>query len=350
VGWGAATLAGMQRRGFTVLIGAIVVALLTGGLMMAPVPYVVLDPGPTVDTLGEQNGTPVIEIIGIETSQSQGELRLTTVGVNPDVSLPAMIRAWLSSEEAVVPRELIYPPGQTPEEVEQRNQEQFTRSQTEAEVAALRHLGYPVRVVVAGVVEGGPSDGALVEGDVVTAVDGEPVESAADLQRLVTGPPAGSTLTVAYLRDGELATVEITTVPDQQDGETPRVGVLIGHELDVPFELTIELDRIGGPSAGLMFALGIVDKLEPDDLTGGHIIAGTGSIDDEGIVGAIGGIPQKLVAASRVGATAFLVPANNCQEAVRNAQPGLTLIKVETLAGALEELAALRQGTATTPC
>jgi Lon-like protease len=340
----------MQRRGITVLIGALVVALLTGGLMTAPVPYVVLDPGPTVDTLGEQNGAPVIEIIGIETSESAGELRLTTVGVNPDVSLPAMIRAWLSRDEAVVPRELIYPPDQSQEEVERRNQEQFARSQTEAEVAALRHLGYPVRVVVAGVLEGGPADGALAEGDVVTEVDGEAVSSARDLQQLVTARPAGTTLTISYLRDGEPGTVEITTVPDEQDGETPRVGVLIGHEMEVPFELTIELDRIGGPSAGLMFALGIVDKLDPEDLTGGHIIAGTGSIDDEGNVGAIGGIPQKLVAARQVGATAFLVPASNCNEAVRNAQPGLTLIRVETLAGALNELAALREGGTPTPC
>jgi Lon-like protease len=340
----------MRRRGITVLVGAIVVALLTAGLMTAPVPYVVLDPGPTVDTLGEQDGTPVIKITGIETSDSTGELRLTTVGVSPDISLPEMIRAWLSDDEAVVPRELIYPPDQTRDEVEQRNQEQFARSQSTAEVAALRHLGYPVQVVVAGVVDGAPADGVLAEGDVITTVDGEPVTSAAELQGLVTARPAGTTLAIGYLRDGEPGTAEITTVPDQQDGETPRVGILIGHELDVPFQLSIELDRIGGPSAGLMFALGIVDKLDPADLTGGRVIAGTGAIDDEGNVAPIGGIPQKLVAAREVGAEAFLVPAANCAEAVRNAQPGVTLIRVETLAGALAELAALRQDGTPTQC
>jgi PDZ domain-containing protein len=340
----------MQRRGITVLLGAIVVVLLAGGVMIAPVPYVVLDPGPTVDTLGERDGRPVIEITGTETSESAGELRLTTVGVNPDINLLMAISAWLSNEQAVVPRELIYPPGQTPDEVEQRNQEQFARSQSTAEVAALNHLGYPVRVVVAGVVDGAPAAGALAEGDLIISVDGEPVSTAVELQEKVTARPAGTSLTIGYLRDGEPGTVEITSAADERDGETPRIGVLVSHELDVPFELTIDLDRIGGPSAGLMFALGIVDKLEPEDLTGGQVIAGTGAINEEGTVGPIGGVAQKLVAAREVGATAFLVPSQNCAEAVRNAQPGLTLIRVETLAGALDELAALREGLPTTPC
>jgi Lon-like protease len=340
----------MQRRGITVLLGAIVVALLTAGVMTAPVPYVVLDPGPTVDTLGEQDGRPVIEITGIETSQSAGQLRLTTVGVNPEVSLPMVVRAWLSREEAVVPREMIYPPGQTPQEVEERNQQQFTQSQTTAEIAALRHLGYPVRVVVAGLAADLPAAGALAEGDVITSVNGVAVTSAADVQELVTAEPVGSTLIFGYLRDGRAGTVEISTVPDPQDGRTPRVGLVATHEMDVPFELSIQLDRIGGPSAGLMFALGIVDKLDPEDLTGGHVIAGTGSIDEQGNVGSIGGVPQKLVAARDVGATAFLVPSGNCAEAVRHAQPGLTLIRVENLAGTLDELATLRDGGTPTRC
>jgi Lon-like protease len=334
----------MQRRGVTVLVGAVIVAMLAAGVMAGPVPYVVLDPGPTVDTLGERDGAPVIEIVGTETSTSEGQLRLTTVGVNPDVNLLEVVRAWLDGDEAVVPSELIYPPGQSRDEVDQRNQEQFTRSQTDAESAALRHLGYPTQVVVAGVLEGAPADGLLEEGDVITSVDGVEVAAIAEVQDQVTAHPPGTSLTIAYLRDGEPGTVEITTAADEQDGRTPRLGVAVDLAIDVPFELNIGLDRIGGPSAGLMFALGIVDKLEPEDLTGGHIIAGTGSIDDEGTVGAIGGLPQKLVAARELGATAFLVPAGNCEEALANAQPGLTLIRVETLAGALQDLAALRQG------
>src|SRR5690606_28134463 len=150
-------------------------------------------------------------------------------------------------------------------------QQQFARSQSTAEVAALRYLGYPARVVVAEVVADAPADGRLAAGDVVTAIDGKAVESAQQLQELIGAHPAGTAVTVEYLRDGEQATVEVTTVADGQDGATPRIGVAITEEMDAPFELTIQLDRIGGPSAGLMFALGIIDKLEPDDLTGGLI-------------------------------------------------------------------------------
>lgn len=332
------------------LVGAIVVTLLAIGVMYAPVPYVVLDPGPTVDTLGERDGVAVIDITGTDTSDSEGQLRLTTVGVNPDVSLLGAVRSWFSREEAVVPREMIYPPGQSPDEVEQRNQEQFTRSHSTAEVAALRHLDYPAQVVVMEVFEAMPADGRLAAGDVVTSVDGTEVTSAVELQQLVAAAPVGTTLTVGYVRDGDPDTVEITTAPDAEDGETPRVGVAIAEEMDVPFELRIELDRIGGPSAGLLFALGIIDKLEPEDLTGGAVIAGTGSIDEQGNVGAIGGVPQKLVAARDVGATLFLVPAGNCAEAVRNAQPGLTLVRVGSLDEALQALAAARQGEQPRTC
>jgi PDZ domain-containing protein len=332
----------MQRRGITVLVGAITVAVLAGGVMAAPVPYVILDPGPTVDTLGEQDGAPVIEITGTETFESQGQLRLTTVGVDPEVNLLTAIRAWFDGDEAVVPRELIYPPDQRPEEVEERNQQQFTQSQNSAEVAALRHLGYPAQVVVREVLEGQPASGRLQPDDVIVSVDGTEATSVGELQELVTADPAGTSLRIGYVRDSQAGTVEITTAADPRDGRTPRIGVAVGHEMDVPFEVTFDLDRIGGPSAGLMFALGIIDMLEPEDLTGGQVIAGTGSIEDNGTVGPIGGLPQKLVAAHEVGATAFLVPAQNCPEAVASAQPEMVLIKVETLADALDGLAALR--------
>ncbi len=340
----------MQRRGLTVLVGAVVVTVLSLGALGAPVPYVVLDPGPTVDTLGERDGVEIITVDGAPTYPSQGQLRLTTVGVRPDINLLDAIQAWLDPELAVVPEEMIYPPGRSREEVEQQNQEQFTLSQSTAEIAALRHLGYKQRVVVASVLENSPAAGRLQVGDVLTSVNGVAVESTSQLQQLVTASPAGTTLSVGFRRDGEEGTVEITTAPDAQDGRTPRLGVAVRLEMDVPFDLKIELDRIGGPSAGLMFALGIVDKLSPEDLTGGRIIAGTGTISEDGRVGPIGGLPQKLVAAREAGAVAFLVPAANCAEALRNPPPDMVLIKVETLADALDGLAALREGRQPATC
>jgi PDZ domain-containing protein len=332
----------MQRRGVTVLVGAVIVMVLSIGVMVAPVPYVVLQPGPTWDTLGETAaGDPVIEIEGEEVTESAGQLHLTTVLVDPEITLLDAIYAWFDRDDAVVPEELIYPPDQTREEVDQQNAEQFTRSQTSAETAALSHLGYPSRVAVVSVVDGTPAAGRLAAGDVLETVDGSEVTDVATLQRLVTAEPVGTTLTIGYRRDGEPGSAEVTTEALGGD-DTPRIGVEVTYQVEAPFELRVALDRIGGPSAGLMFALGIIDKLEPEDLTGGEIIAGTGSIDEQGRVGPIGGIAQKLVAARELGATAFLVPAGNCAEARANAQPGVSLVRVETLAGAVSALAELR--------
>lgn len=333
------------------LVGALVVAFLSLGVMVAPVPYVVLGPGPTWDTLGEvEDGEPVIGIDGEDVSESTGELRLTTVSVDSEVDLLDAIYAWLDGEAAVVPEELVFPPDQTREEVEERNSEQFTRSQSTAETAALRHLGFPVQVVVVTVVDGAPAAGRLRAGDVLTSVDGVEVTEVRELPELVTAKPAGTTLRIGYLRDGEPGTADVTTTAALGDDGTPRIGVEVADRAQAPFELSFALERIGGPSAGLMFALGIIDKLEPADLTGGEIIAGTGSINGRGEVGAIGGIPQKLVAAQAAGVAVFLVPAPNCAEAVANAPPGMTLVRVDTLQDALAELEALRAGRAPTTC
>jgi PDZ domain-containing protein len=338
----------MRRRGVTVLLGAIIVLILGIGIASAPVPYVVLGPGPTVNTLGTDNNKQVIEVKNRQTYSSAGQLRLVTVGVQPETDLLTAIRAWFDGDEAVVPRELIYPPGQTEEQVDQQNQEDFKASQSSAETVALRELGFPVKVTIAKVVEGRPAAAALKAGDVVNSVDGQQVTSRQRLIELITAKPAGSALTIGYTRAGAPATATINTVAG--DGATPQIGVEVTNEQPHPFDVTFDIDKIGGPSAGLMFALGVIDKLEPTDLTGGKIIAGTGTIDDDGHVGAIGGIPQKLVGAKEAHATVFLTPADNCAEAMANAQPGLSLVKVGTLDEALAALQALRENRATPSC
>jgi PDZ domain-containing protein len=316
--------------------------LLSVGVLAAPIPYVVLGPGPTVDTLGKEDGKEVIQVNGTQTSTSAGQLRLTTVGVQPDVKLLSAIAGWFSDEEAVVPRELIYPPNQTEQQVEERNAEDFKASQSSAETAALRKLGYPVQVTIKNVTAGGPSEGVLKAGDVITEVDDQAVTSAPKLTELVRAKPAGTALNIEYTRGGKEAATKITT--RAADGEPPRIGVEIESKQPHPFELKIDLAEIGGPSAGLMFALGIIDKIESDDLTGGKIIAGTGTIDDEGNVGPIGGIAQKLVGAKEAGAVYFLTPADNCAEAKSNARAGLPLVKVGTLDEALGALQKVREG------
>jgi Lon-like protease len=332
----------MRRRGVTVLLGALITALLSVGVFAAPIPYVVLGPGPTVNTLGQEDGKEVIQVSGRPTSSSAGQLRLTTVGVQPDARLLPAVIGWFADDEAVVPRELVYPPGKTEKEVEQDNAEDFQVSQTSAETAALRELGYPVQVVVKSVDPAGPSRGRLRAGDVITAVDGQSVQTAANLVDLIKAKPSGTRLAIGYTRSGAAASTTVTSAAS--NGGTPRIGVSIDQQQPHPFSIKINLGDIGGPSAGLMFALGIVDKLRPEDLTGGKVVAGTGTIDDAGRIGPIGGIPQKLVGAKKVGADLFLVPADNCAEAVRNAQPDLPLVRVGTLDEALAALDALRSG------
>ncbi|MEV6347840.1 PDZ domain-containing protein [Actinoplanes sp. NPDC051851] len=339
----------MRRRGVTVILGALITALLAAGVMVAPLPYVVLKPGPTVDTLGSDNGTEVIQVTDATTSTSAGQLRLTTVNVQSQVELVWAIQGWLSDDDAVVPRELIYPPDQSEKQVQEQNQQEWKQSQTSAETVALRELGYPVQTYVAKVTDGGAAVGVLKADDVITAIDGTAVTGPSQLVALVRAKPAGTALTVSYTRDGKAGTGTVTTRASGDD-KTPRLGVEIDTKQPHPFTITIDLDKIGGPSAGLMFTLGIIDKLTPDDMTGGKVIAGTGTIDDDGNVGAIGGIPQKMHGAKAAGAKLFLVPKDNCAEALRNAVPGLPMAEVATVDDALTALKTFTSGGTPKAC
>jgi PDZ domain-containing protein len=307
----------------------------------APVPYVELGPGPTENTLGNVGNKPIITIDGATSSTSAGELRLTTVNVRDHLTLFEAIGGWLNGETAVVPRELVYPPNKSEKQVDDENATLFKESQTSAETVALRKLGYPVQVTVKEVSKGFPAESVLKVGDVITAIDGTSVTSGQKLRELVRAKPAGQARQVGYTRDGMAGTISLVTVK-AEDG-SPRLGVVIEPKQPAPFDVKFDLDRIGGPSAGLMFTLGVIDKVDPADLTGGIRIAGTGTIDDEGNVGPIGGIPQKLRGAKRDKATVFLTPAANCAEAKANAVAGLPMVKVATVDDALAALQALRE-------
>ncbi|XVV11898.1 YlbL family protein [Actinoplanes sp. CA-131856] len=340
----------MRRRGVTVILGALITALLAVGVMAAPLPYVVLKPGPTVNTLGSDNGAEVIQVTdAAKTSTSAGQLRLTTVNVQSQVELVWAISSWFSHSDAVVPRELIYPPDKSEKQVEQQNAEEWTESQASAVTVALKKLGYPVLTYVKKVTADGAATGVLKADDVITAVDGTKITDPNKLTEVVRAKPAGTTFTISYTRAGKAATGKVTTKASGDD-KTPRLGIEIGTKQDAPFKVKIDLNKIGGPSAGLMFTLGILDKLQPADLTGGKIIAGTGTIDDNGNVGPIGGIPQKLVGAKKAGAQIFLVPKDNCAEALKNAVDGLPMAEVATVDDALTALTTFTGGGTPKPC
>jgi Lon-like protease len=343
----------MSRRVLTLITGAVLLlALLVGGSQL-PVPYAELAPGPTLDTLGvDQSGQPIIQLTEREPAKTTGHLNLTTVSVRDRLDLLGAMRGWLDPERAVVPREEIFPPGQTQQQTDAKNTEDFVTSQNSAELAALAYLD-KTKIVVTQVADDSPSHGKLAAKDRITAVQGTPVGDVTDLGKVLGATTPGTIVTVDYLRAGKPGTARVTTTKGTDEDGKPRavLGVGVSLESTAPFTVKIALDdRIGGPSAGLMFALGILDKLGPTDLTGGRFIAGTGTIDVTGDVGPIGGIPLKLIAARDKGATAFLVPSGNCAEASRNPPAGLDLIKVDTLSGAVNALGALSAGKPAPHC
>jgi PDZ domain-containing protein len=339
----------MSRRVSTLAVaGALLVALISAAALF-PVPYVVYSPGPVEDTLGEWEGEPVIEIQGADTYPTSGVLDLTTVGVTPaddKLDLLRALQAWVDPDQTVLPRELVYPGDVTAEEAREENAQLLERSQESAKVAALRELRkeVPELVVVDSVLDGAPADGKLVPGDVVISVDDAPISEPLDVVEAVTAHEPGETVEFVVERDGGRRTVTVGSQAAERDGRT-IVGFspTIGYEFPVQIDVNID-DRIGGPSAGIVFALAIYDTLTPGELLDGMHVAGTGTISPDGEVGGIGGIQQKIAAASEEGARLFLAPAANCDEAAL-ADPGdMRVVRIETLDDAIAALEAAAAG------
>ncbi|WBO63971.1 YlbL family protein [Streptomyces camelliae] len=353
----------MPRRTATMLASTLMlIALLCAGVLI-PVPYAEMSPGPTVNTLGEHDGEPVLQINGHKTYEASGHLNMTTVRVTSAdfrMNLVEAVYGWLDPDTKIVPHDTLYPNGTTEEQSTQQNAEEFSQSQESAKVAALKELGIPVKswVIVSTVVKGSPAEGKLHAGDVIKAVDGTAVKQPSDVATLVTKHKAGQDVvfTVVPAKDQAAAekahktataTQDVTLTTKASDDSGPKraiVGISAGTDHTFPFTIDIKLADVGGPSAGLMFALGIYDKLTPGDLTGGKFVAGTGTIDDNGTVGPIGGVEMKTVGARERGAQYFLTPADNCAAAAKDTPGGLTLVKVKTIGDALGALKDIRTG------
>jgi PDZ domain-containing protein len=332
------------------VVGAVLLLLFGVTGAAVPVPYVAQVPGPTYNTLGDIRGQQIITIRGRARNHVDGNLNLTTVGVSRGrLSLVQAVRGWFDKNVAVVPEEAVYPPDQSPQQTQQANRTAFLTSEQAAESAALGHLGYPKKVVVQDFSAGSPSTNALQKGDAIESVNGRPTPDPDTLNSVLTTIPGGSAVTVAYARLGQPGTATVTTKP-AKDRAGSLLGILVIQQPSAPFDVNIQVADVGGPSAGLMLTLGILDLVGPQDLTGGNVVAGTGTIDAEGKVGPIGGIQLKMVAAEHVGAKLFLVPADNCAEAVAAPQPGLRLAKVSDLGSALTALTDFRSGRTPPSC
>ncbi|MCS3842066.1 PDZ domain-containing protein [Microbacterium sp. AK031] len=332
-------------------VWALIVALMAlVVLTFLPTPYVIQRPGPVYDTLGSAAGedgeeVPLIAIDGAATFETSGSLNLLTVQVvgnrERTPSWFELALAWMNSSRAVIPIDAVFPEGVTNEDRDERNAALMVDSQHEATAAALNELGYDTgaEVKVVDAVDGSPADGVLEEGDVITEIDGAKVTSAAELRAAIQDAE-GTTVELTVLRgDEQPIGVELTPELHTEGGvDTWLIGITLTTEYDFPIDVTIQLDNVGGPSAGMMFALGIIDELTPGEMTGGNDIAGTGTIDAAGTVGPIGGIRQKLYGAVDAGADYFLAPASNCDEVVGHVPDGLQAISTATLEESLDAL------------
>jgi PDZ domain-containing protein len=342
----------LTRRGWTVLLSALLVVAfgLTGAFVQ--VPYVAIGPGPTYDTLGQAGGAPVIQITGHQTYPTAGELRMTTVSLNDQITLFGALGLWASGRYALAPREEYFKPGESDEQVQQENVKQFQDSQSNAEVAALRHLGFPIKVLAQEVVAGSPADKVLAAGDRLLNVNGKQITQEDDVRAALTGTKAGQTIPITFQHGTDAprtSTLALAVNPDASQTQG-FMGLQPIDRADVPFDVKVSLQDVGGPSAGLMFALAIVDRLTPGEMVAGEQIAGTGEIDEKGTVGPIGGISFKVVGAREAGATVFLTPEQNCAEAAAAVPSGLKLVKVTNLDSALTALDDLKASRPTPSC
>jgi Lon-like protease len=344
----------MSRRSLTLTISGIATLVAVAVSVLIPVPYVILQPGPTLNTLGnDSSGKPLITISGRQTYEASGHLNMVTVGYQGgpgnNINIYSALRAWLDPSEAVVPEQELFPSGQTAQQTQQQDTQQMTSSQETATAAAMHALNIPFQtlVTVFATEKGFPAYGKLQAGDIIQAVNGAPVASQTGLTSLITAHPAGTTLTVTVKRKGAIQKIPVST---KEAGGRPVFGVQVQEQFKFPFTVKISVGNIGGPSAGMMFALAIIDKLTPDNLTGGRFIAGTGEITDTGQVQPIGGIQQKMVGARNAGATVFLTPAANCADTKGAVPSGLRIVKVSTLSQAITDLQDIKAGKPVPSC
>ncbi|WP_243442571.1 YlbL family protein [Schaalia vaccimaxillae] len=362
---------GVGRMLVSALVALVVVAI----LFVIPMPYVVNKPGPTFNILASTgDDVAMIEISGTdpetggqvqldetdedgsqsEGAQADGQLRMVTVsesgGPGYRLNLAELIAAKLDSRNEIFNYSDVYPAEVTGDDVEQAQSYLMASSQSTAEVAALEYLGWevPAEVTIAGAVEGSDAEGKVREGDVlrsITTPDGtsQAITSASKTFAIMAQTEPGTELGVSVERDGKPQDLRIVS-QGAEGKKGSKLGLYLSFDIDMPVDVTFNLARVGGPSAGTMFALGIIDRLTPGDMTGGEVIAGTGTMSYDGQVGEIGGIRQKMWGAVRDDAQWFLAPAANCNEVVGHEPDGLSVVKVETLEDAVQAVEAIAAG------
>ena len=317
--------------------------------LIAPVPYVFFKPGVPDDISGS-----LISIKKATTYPIHGRLFITSILVtNPDAPVfgAETLFNWALGPNVVLPRTVVYPQRVNDQKESSQSQEEMSNSQVSATSAALKYLNYPVvdHFVIKDFRSYSAAKGILQLGDQVIEINGKKIENINQIRESYANKKVGESLAITVRRKDSSGVLSVKTVnvplvanqdsPKQSDTPEPFIGVLVGIDAEFPIEVKFNLENVGGPSAGLMFAIAIVDKLTSEDLVRGRSIAGTGTISSDGKVGAIGGIEEKMIGAARKGATIFLAPRSNCPD-IRHYAKGLQVIPVTSLSEAISVLRA----------
>lgn len=349
---------GEKKRPWKKLFGVFTPLLAAGaavGLALMPLPYVIASPGPTVDVFLKDGDVPLIEIDDAKADNSpEGHLHMVTVRQYGDPEHWISGWQWLQAKFTpgydLIPMEDVFPKDLTAEELENYNKQAMVSSQSTAAAAAFHYLDIevPATVTILGATEGSPLENKVQEGDILRAViyDGKTtyVDNASSIFALTRQMPAGSKIEVQIERAGKHLTIPAETYRPKSLSEFERgsrLGVYLDVEFKLPIDVQIHLEHIGGPSAGMIFSLAIIDKLTEGSLVGNHVVAGTGAISYDGEVQPIGGIVQKMHGAKRDGAQYFLAPIQNCDEVVGNVPDGLQVYSVQHLDDAVRVLQAI---------
>jgi PDZ domain-containing protein len=328
----------------TGLLSSLLIAVLT----VLPAPYAIEEPGPTYDTLASKDGTPLVQIDGAPTYASTGELRLTTVSLSTGdkqvFTIGRVLEAFISPNSTVAPVERVYKSPEAQKQEAQQSADDWISSQEAATVSALEASGVvvPATLKVASILDTSNAKNLLEVDDVITKADGKPLVSYSDLTRALQGHKPGDALSLTVERGGQSVDVAFDLIA-AKDGRA-LMGISIDPAFDLPVQVKVDINNVGGPSAGLMFALAIMDKLSPQDELNGAKVAGTGEIYVDGKVYPIGGIQYKLNGARAAGATYFLAPVANCPDVVGHIPVGLNVYAVNDLTDAYAAIVAIGQG------
>lgn len=339
----------LSVRNSVILVIGIVLVVAIAALNLIHVPKVILRPGPVTNTLGTTGGKPVIEVKGAKTYPTSGSLDFTTVSMAGGPQYPVSVAEWLKAkylddDAKIYPEDVWFPKDITAKQVEQQSTAEMTNSQQTAEVVAMRAAGVtvPETVRVVQLQKNAAAQGALQAKDVLVELDGHRVTTLKSVSDVMAKVKAGSKVPVTVKRDGKTVHVKVPT--SAGDGGKAVFGIAISPSYKFPYDVKVNAGNVGGPSAGTMFTLAIYDLLTPGSLTGGHKVAGTGTMSEDGSVGPIGGIQQKMLGAKRAGAKFFFAPRSDCNEAKGHEPDGLTVIKIDNLKDALAALKQIRAG------